>query len=145
MDYKERIISDLSIDEEANPYLVSIALEVFEFFSQHDPDHHSLLSASSFQQKIPESEQFPSALIKALSYFCVERVPLLEMKFKYYSEAENRYVDVGPDELSYGLETSILVDPSSGAEVGNFQESVAVFYSPKSLAKDIYEQHASAQ
>lgn len=144
MNYKERIASDLSDDEGVNPCVVSIALDIFEFFSEHDPEHHSLLSASSFQKIIPESIQYPSALIKALSYFCVERVPLLEMKFKYFSESENRYVDVGPDELSYGFETSILIDPSSGDEVGDFQENIAVFYSPTSLARDIYEGHINA-
>jgi len=140
--YKERIVSDLSGGNDVDQNAAAIALSVLDFFSEHDPENHNLLSASSFQKKIPRASLYPNALLRALSYLCVERVPLLEMKFKYYSEKESRYIDVGPDELEYGFETSILIDSSSGEEIGDFQENVAVFYSPTGLAKDIYERHS---
>ncbi len=138
MNYRSLILNDLSVVRTGSHTLSEIALEVHDFFINHDPSHHHTLTARSFLDAIPLAHTYTQELVFALNYFCNERVPLLEMAFALWDSIENELIPLSYDDINFAEKTGELVNPETGDLIKNYKDKVLVFYHPKSLAKELY-------
>lgn len=134
MNYRETVKEEL----ECQQAVLGYALKIVNFFSNHDPKHHNMLSMSSFLDSIPDGRNDIASFSTALLYLSHSKNPLLEMEFKYFDEASECYLDIDMDDIHEAENSGILYHPDSGVKIENYKEKIIIFYKPCKIASEIY-------